>query len=163
MVERVEHRDEIDRSPRGKCLQVRDIESDILQAQPARVPPCALDRHGAVVESGEINARMTARQLARDFARTAAKVEHRPHIAKMPRREVCKSADGQIPGVGGRERVVLERAEDAVVKLAIARSRPFRESPAKLAHRAGNPIPEPPESRREWCVCAGHPDQRAGF
>ena len=48
--------------------------------------------------SGEINARMTARQLARDFARTAAKVEHRPHIAKMPRREVRKSADRQIPG-----------------------------------------------------------------
>ena len=97
-MERVEHRDEIDRRLRREGLQVGDIESDILEAQPARVLPCALDRHGAVVESGESNARMAACQLARDFAWAAAQVEHRPHIGKMPRREIRKSADRQIPG-----------------------------------------------------------------
>ncbi len=162
MMEGVEHRDQVHRRLGTEALEICDREVCVLQAEPLRVMASPLDRDGAVIESAERDVRVTARELAGDFAGTAPEVEDGPDADQALGGQVGKPPDGEIARVGRGERIVVLRPEDPVVEFAVARRRPSRESPAQLARRARESFPEAAKSGRQARGC-GHPNQRAGF
>ena len=91
------------------------------EAQRARVLAGAGNRRRAVIDAGERDVRVAARELARDLSGTAPQIDRVPHAVQVFRGQVREPPDRDVSRIRERERIVALGAEERVVEFAIGR------------------------------------------
>ena len=133
VMEGVEEEDRLDVRVQRQPRRVGHRERHVREMQAGSVGPRALDGGSAVIVPGKVDVRQAVRQLARDLAGSAPDVGGDGDTAKPSRGEIGEAADGHIPRIGRRERVVRLGREQSVVELPVQGRRGARRPPSCAA------------------------------
>lgn len=142
MVKGVEHHHQVHGRAGNVVLDVADLKGNVLQPEPFRVRSCATDGGLAVIHASKSDIRETPGELAGNFARATAQVHRRGYSREMMLRQIGESANGEIPGIGTAERIVLLRIEQPIVKLAITLAGPAGKKPTRPPHWSRQMLPD---------------------
>ena len=132
VMERIEHRDKVDRARRFKGLSRTLVEGHVGQCEAIRVAARSIDGRRAVVESGKRRVGPPAREFAGDLSGAAADVEHVAAGGDMRLGKIGEAADRNVTRIGEAERKVVRSRERLVVELLVRSARPRGASPAQV-------------------------------